>query len=317
MSVTLISTPVYEETSVSPAIAKRWVATESPINFRLLRKDFVGSSEADSGGYLQITLAAPYTGQVGNDIVAHSAHNDAVYIGKVTDIASPATTITTDITWDAALDIDYVNDNTLKAGYYFEGQLGVNFATEPITVIASPDSKGYADLDVSGVLRIKVALGKTGDYTQTLAAEPTKGGVFQFAYREQYIGADPDAAYQIEGHAWYYVEAVRSVEQGSNLHEWVSSEAGDAPFFNAFDEPVYFAGLPFDLTFLLPYYAPVSPMPQLQVIIKRYNSVNTLLGTTTEVLALDAIDGSPVSLRIDPAIIEATAAYLTAEINLV
>lgn len=314
MAVTILSTPAHAF-DVSPEILSRWLATESPNNFRLQRKDFAVTNQADSGGYLRLTLGASFTGQEGDAIAVYNSTNGAMYIGTVTDVPSPATTITTDIPWEAGMVITYLNDNTLRGGYYFEGQLTVNGVVQALTIIASPDSFGAADLDVSGVLRIMVAIGKTGDYTDDIMVETNKGGSFTFAYRECWYSSNE--SYTQEGNTWYYVEAVRSIEQGSNLYDFVPSEAGDAPFLNAFAQPVYFAGLPFDISFLLPAQEVTSPAKQLQIVVKRYNATNVLLGTSTTLVALTGLEGKVCSLKINPAVIEASATYLTAEINVV
>ena len=141
--VELISTPE-RITQVSPEIVVRWVATESPNNFRLQRKDFEVTGEADNGGFLQLTLGSDFTGQAGDVIAVYNAYNDAMYVGTITTLYSPATTVLTDIPWEATMDIEYMNDNTLKAGYYFEGRLTVNDVVQTLTVIASPDSFGKA-----------------------------------------------------------------------------------------------------------------------------------------------------------------------------
>ena len=314
MAVTLISTPAHADDS-SPAIVTRWVATESQNNFRLQRKDFIVNSCASDGSspeQTELTLAAAFTGQVGDEVAFYSAHNAAMYTGVVTSIASPATTIVVDTAWDAAFDITYLNDNTLRGGYYFEGRLTVNDVVQALTVIASPNSFGIADLDVSGILRIMVALGKTADYSTLLAAEPTKGGKFTFAYRECWYSSDE--AYTEEGEDWFYVEAVRSIEQGSNLYDFVPTAAYEAPFFNAFEQPVYFVGLPFDITFLLPVLPVVSPATELSVVRKFYSATNTLLDTLTTDVALTGLEGRPVSLNIDPDFVPDAAAYMTIEI---
>jgi hypothetical protein len=235
-----------------------------------------------------------------------------MFVGTVVSMASPATAIVTDIPWVAGAVIDYVNDNTLYGGYYFEGRLTVNGVVQALTVIASPDTKGKANVDVSGVLRIMTALGKTGDYSVLIAAEPTKGGTFTFAYRGCWYGSAE--AYTEETNVWYYVEAVRSAEQGSNMYDFVPSEAQDAPFLNAFAQPVFFTGLPFDLSFILPKLAG-SPAPDLTVTVKRYDANNTELSSTVTIVSAAAYEGKVCSLRIDPATIEATAAYMTAEIT--
>jgi hypothetical protein len=310
----LISTPAYV-IQVSPEIISRWLATESPNNFRLLRTDFVVNAQAQGGSpsVTQVTATTDFTGNVGDDIAIHDTTLDKMYIGTVIAIDAGLRDILTDIDWVAGMDIDYMNDNSLHGGYYFEGRLTVNGVLQSLTVIASPDTFGYADLDISGILRIMTSLGKTGDYTDPIMKEPTKSGKFTLEYRECWYGSSE--AWTAEGNTWYYVEAVRSEEQGSNLHEFVPSAAGDAPFFNCFEKPVYFVGLPFDLSFLFPKLDVVSPPTELTVTIKRYNSVNTLLGTTITNVALDLLEEFVNSLNIDPSSIETTATYLTVEIS--
>lgn len=314
--ITLLNTPAHV-IQVSPEVVSRWVATESPNNFQLQRKDIVitGQSEtvASPAGYLSLTLDSAYTGQVGNSISVYNSTNGAMYTGTVTSIASPATSITTDIAWVAGMVITYLNDNTLKAGYYFEGRLTINNVVQSLTVIASPDSFGIADLDVSGILRIITILTKAGDYSSLIMKESGKSGKFTFSYRECWYGSDE--SYTAEGNTWYYVEAVRSEEQGSNLYDFMPSEIDDAPFFNSFDQPVFFVGLPFDLSFILPVLPVTSPATELTVTIKRYDSTNLLLGTTATVVALGSLEGFINSVNIDPTSIEESAAYLTVEIT--
>lgn len=325
--ITLISTPEYAD-PVSPSIISYWVATESPNNFRLLRHDFNIVTAANNGGYLQITVAAAsYTGAIGNVIAVYNKTLDAVYTGTV--IAGSTTTIIeTDIPFiagfdpsDPALDPDraitYINDNTLHAGYYFEGRLTINGVLNSLTIIASPDSMGYADLDVSGILRITTTIGKLSDYSTTLLAETNKSGNFTLEYRECWYGSSE--SYTPQGGSpqeiWYYAEAVRSEEQGSNLHEYVATDLACAPFLNSFDRPVYFSGLPFDISFIMPERPLLSPSGDITVTIRQYSSANILLSTTTTLVTNADLEGHVCSLTIDPAAIASNAAYFTAEIT--
>jgi hypothetical protein len=308
--ITLLSDPSHT-IQVSPAIISRWLATESPNNFQLQRRDFIpnGSTPEGLSPYvLGLTFATPFTGNAGDAIACHDAITGAMLVGTVVSMASPATSILTDIPWVAGTDIDYVNDNTLYGGYYFEGRLTVNGVVQALTVIASPDSKGMANVDVSGVLRIITALGKTADYTALLASEVTKSGRFTFAYRGCWYGSAE--TYTEEGNTWYYAECVRSVEQGSNLHDYLASDVDDAPWLNSFERPVLFAGLPFDISFILPEITE----DDVTVTIRRYNSYNMLLGTTTTIVSVAALKGRVNSLNIDTSAFEETAAYITAEI---
>jgi hypothetical protein len=316
----LISTPEYPE-PLDPTIISRWLATESANNFRLSRKDYAVTLSAPNGGFLQITITPSVTAVVplkDDAISVYDSTTGQMLTGTLTDVTGYPILIT-DITWVAGMNITYMNDNTLHGGYYFEGRLTVNGILEPMTVIASPDSFGLADLDISGILRIKTSLGKTGDYSATIMKEPTKSGSFTLEYRGRwYVGATADIDdYTAEGNTWYYGEVVRSEEQGSNLHEYVAYALKDAPFLNSFDRPVYFPGLPFDLSFILPELAIVTPNYDIIVTMKIYNSVNTQLGPDIiEIVDADALEGFINSLNINPAIIPSIANYLTVEITI-
>lgn len=308
--ITILSDPSHV-VQVSPAIVSRWLATESPNNFRLQRKDFAVSSEADSGGYLSLSFGAAYTGNEGNSISVYDATTGAMLTGTVTSIASPATSIVTDIPWVAGMNIEYLNDHTLYAGYYFEGRLTINGIVQALTVIASPDSFGKADLDVSGILRISISNTKVGDYSALLAKETTKSGSFTFAYRGAWYGSSE--SYTEETNTWYYGEVVRSEEEGSNLYDYLYTGIEDVPFLNSFDQPVYFLGLPFDISFVLPELN-YSPSAEIVVSLKQYNAANTLLATTNTVLDMDDFDGRICSLTIDPATIQSDCDHLTVEV---
>jgi len=321
--ITLISTPEYAEPT-DPSVISRWLATESPNDFRLLRRDWIVGTPVDAGGFLQITCTEDYTGTDENVIAIYDANTEAMLVGTITNVDGGLRDLITDIVYVAGVDPAYMNDNTLYGGYYFEGRLTINDVLYDLTIVASPNSFGYANLDVSGILRIVTSLGKVGDYTERIMKEPTKSGKFNFEYRECWYGSDNEW----EGHIvtspeaspailvdWYYAESVRSEEQGSNLHDFVPSEINDAPFFNLFDQPVYFLGLPFDLSFILPAMAEVSPESELTVTINIYDSNNLLLDTVTEQIPIDELSGFINSLNIDETTIPEGAAHMTAEIT--
>jgi len=329
--ITLISTPEYVE-QVSPEIVCRWVATESPVNFRFQRRDYDILSAANNAGYLRLTVAAgTFDGTDGDVIAVYNKTLDAMYAGTV-QTGSTTTIIDTDIPFitgfdpsDTALDPErqetYVNDNTVHGGYYFEGRLTINGVLNPLTIIASPDSFGYADLDVSAILRIVTTIGQVTEYTDLIEADTNKSGNFFLEYRECWYGSSN--AWEVcegvgspaVGPLWYYAEAVRSEEQGSNLHEYEADDLNCAPFFNSFQYPVYFAGLPFDISFIMPERPLVSPAGEITVTIRTYSAMNVLLSTTTTNVPAGNLEGHVCSLTIDPAGIPTLASYFTAEIT--
>jgi hypothetical protein len=299
---------------VTPEVINRWLATESPNNFRLLRTDFLANDQRESGGFLQIDLTTDYLGDVGNLISVFDVTTGTMKTGLVTALSSPPTTMTTDIVWIPGTVIDYLNDNILRAGYYFEGQLTINNVLQDITVKCHPDSFGYGNLDVSGVLRIMISLGKVGDYSSAIMKESGKSGKFTLAYREVWYGSSE--SYCEEGNTWHYCEAVRSEEEGSSLSEYAPDEINqDKPFFNSFAQPVYFAGLPFDLSFIIPDLPLTSPATDLTVTIKQYNASGTEVASDTETITLGTLEGYLNSYRIDPNIIVASAVKFTIKIE--
>lgn len=321
--ITLISTPACYD-PVDTSYVSRWIATESPNNFRLFRNDWTVISETNLGGYLQFVVDGVFTGGIGDNIAVYNYFTNTMHVGNVTNISG--TTITTDIDWIIGMDIRYVNDNTLHGGYYFEGRLTINGVLNDLTIIASPDTFGYADLDVSGVLRIMTSLLKTGAYSVSnrIEKEPTKSGNFILEYRECWYGsnepweeADDDLPIVSPpiGNVWYYGECVRSEEQGSNLHEYVATDINDAPFLNLFENPVYFLGLPFDLSFIMPEQALISPSSEITVTIRNFNSANIPGTVFTELVDVDSLEGFINSLTIDPTIIDSDATYITIEIT--
>ena len=326
--ITVISTPACSVACtpvVSPAIQSYWLATESPNNFRLLRRDYLvvpASAYDDGGGIMGMTLVTPFTGNLGDNVSVHDITTDAILTGIVTSWGGGVLGVA--IQFVAGMDIDYVNDNTQYSGFYFEARLVINGIVQPLTIIASPDTYGYADIDVSGVLRISTSLGKDGDYSTLVMKEETKSGNFTFEYRTRWFGksdveaVNPYIPLASPNVVWYYAECVRSEEQGSNLHEYVADVCNDAPFLNSFDKPVYFHGLPWDISFILPELYTVSPGVDITITIQFYNSYNTVVGAalvyTIDVDSND-LDGHVVSLSINPTLVPAGATYFTAQIT--
>ena len=315
---TLISTPAcYLMTS--PEVVFRWVATESPNIFRLLRQDWLVNSEANAGGFLQVVVDGAFSGLEDDDIQLYNETNEEVLTGTITGVAG--TTITTDIAWVAGTVITYLNDNTLYQGFYFEGRLTINGILEALTIYASTDKFGYADIDVSGLLRIQTSRAKIGSYTTDLAAETVKSGRFSFEYRpcwygsdEGWIPQDGSVSPPSDEIMWYYAEAVRSIEQGSNLQEYVPDESSDAPFFNEFTRPVYFYGLPFDISFILPA---LTAGTDITITKKIFNSVNTQIGADeVTVVNVDDLSGYVNSLNIAQASIPEGASYILLTVTL-
>jgi hypothetical protein len=336
--LSLISIPRCND-ATHPADYSYWLATESANIFKFQRTDFnvVSVTSANRAGidYLQITVdAASYTGVLDNIITIFNTTYGVKYTGHIVT-GFTTTVLETDILWvtsmAASLATGYVNDNTLYGGFYLEGRLVVNgdILPEQMNIIASPDGFGFIDLDVSGVLRVMTSLGKDGTYgvdpvtglfdpDLALQKEETKSGNFILEYRTRWFGQTSDEAvnpYQTccsPPMTWYYGEAVRSEEQGSNLHDYLPNVSDEEKFLNSFDQPVYFRSLPWDISFILPDTASATA----DVILSFFNSVNAPVSTVTYTVDIttDVIDGHIVSMSVDPASVPLTAVYFIAKI---
>lgn len=283
MGYSLTSTPAYLiNGDVSPAEYSFLLATDCPSIFQFQRNDGTITLAEDSGSpsYLQITLAAGYVCVDGDTISIYDALYDQMIEATVTSDLGGGVFIT-DVDWDAryATDLTYILNYTQRQNYYIEGRLTINSLVEQQTIKASPNTKGLVKMDVQDFLRAAVSGDKVGTYTNLNDAETNQSGNFTLEYRERYTG---DAStYTSEGNTWYFVYAIRTKEQGSNLWEYLGTDNQEAKWFNAFDKPIYNEGLPFDMQFFWPYdYA------NLSVTKKYYDASNTLLSTVTT--ALDA-----------------------------
>jgi len=320
--ITLVNTPACHNED-DPSIISRWVATECPILFTLLRRDWYVISTFDNGGLVGINILGDFTGNDDDVIALYDETTGAMYTGTITD-SSAAPILLTDITYVAGMEFRYMNDHTLYPNYYFEGRLTIEGVLEPLTVTASPDRFGLADLDVSGILRIHTAIGKVTNYLSLIQKDTNKSGNFTLEYRGCWFGSDEDYIQEgietspVEANVWYFAEAVRSEEQGCNLAEYVPSDENEAPFLNQFDQPVYWHGLPFDLSFILPEIAEVTPEADITVTIKVYDSTHSQIGVDiVQTITADELEGYVNSLNIDSALIDEGAAYFTVEITTV
>jgi hypothetical protein len=287
----------------------------------LLRRDWYVISCVNSGGYLAINILGGFTGSDGDVISVYDANTLSMYTGTITDSSGDPVLIT-DIPWVTGMDIKYLNDHTLYAGYYFEGRLTINGVVEPLTIIASPDSFGYADLDVSAILRTKTRVGKVTNYLDPIMKDTYKSGNFTLEYRACWWGSD-EAYIQEELETspvapvmWYYAECVRSIEQGCNLSEYVATDLAEAKWLNQFETPVYWYGLPFDISFILPEISGLASGDLLTVTMKVYDSENNQLGADiVENIDIDSLEGFVNNYAIDSTLIPVGAAYFTVAIT--
>lgn len=285
----------------------KWLATDSPIVFEVQRKDNNIATTVNDGGKARITLSTSnslFYLSVGEFISVHDAVSGVSFITSV---------LTKHSDTDYTLNIAYANQQfsyyvayQKPVNYFFDVKLTVNGVEQSATARFTPQLNGLAKCDISGYLQTYVSDEKTGTYIDNNTAETNQSGNFTFAVSENYIG-NTNTTYLVNNNIWYYVKAARSIEKGTNVAEFVPNLEAQAEFLNYFEEPTYWLGLPFDISFV---YSELLAGKPVQLIEKHYNSLNVLLSTQTKDLDSNAI-GYLNSAAIKAESIEPTCDYIT------
>jgi len=294
MGYSLTSIPAYVINSdVSPVEYSYLLATDCPSYFQFQRNDGAITLAENSGGYLKLTL---------NNYVCSDDDVISIY-DKLYDVMIEATitadsgggVFITNLAWSAryATDLTYMLNYTQRQNYYIEGRLTINDIVQTRTIKSSANTKGLVKLDVSDFLRAAVSGVKIGTYENINDPEISQSGKFTLEYRERYTG-DVNG-YTPEMNTWYYVYAIRTKEQGSNLWEYLATASQEGKWFNNFTAPTYPSGLPIDMQFFWPY-----EYPALSVTKKYYTAGNSLLSTVITPLDV-AGRGLLNSIKIDEA----------------
>lgn len=295
MGFRLLSTP--KQTIKGTGLTSKWVATDSPVEFKLQRVDAFIASQSIVSGFLRVT----YSGAASN-LVAHTGDkvlllNSALgYYAYATVSAVSGLNVTTSLAFTASdsrtFDTLVFYDRALN--YFFEALLYVNGVQQSYPIEVSPDPLGRATLDVSGYLYAYVSSAKSGEYLRPFTAEVNQSGHFELDIRDNFLGATSTEYYRVPD-TYYYVKAIRTMEQGGNLSEFVPNLAAKSKFFNAYETPPAAFGLPFDISFI---YSELLAGKTVQLKEEYYDSQNTKLGDKTTNVSADQI-GRLVSYSVD------------------
>jgi len=309
MQITGIPAVLVEEGS--PDVYSYLVATESPVLFTFLHVDGNIDDVVDastSPDAITITHdGVGYAPVEGSRVAVYDSLLNAVMVYTVSAVNS-STEFEVLGEFEARFATDYTYFYVLdKANVYLEVRLKVNGVYEPYTLRFSPNSKGNVTADISQALKSKVNGTKLGSYTSDYDVEYNQSGNFTLEYRERYAGDTND--WEEEGNAWYYVYAVRSKEQGSNLSEFWDTIEVDKPF-NLFNAPVWWVGNPFDLqVWCNPMYF-ASPYAGIQFRMIKRSASGASLGTINYNITDTTAAGRLVSVRVDQDEIEENCTYI-------
>lgn len=300
----LVGTPaVVFDADASPVEYSTLVATESPVIFTFRRSSGTISSVEDAGG----SPANPLIYHDGptpttlDKVMIYDSLLGTMVEYTVDYVQAGSFTVLADWEPRFATDWLYFYNSTTASNVYLEVRLKVNGVYGTFTSRFSPNTNGLVTADISSILKSYVSGLKNGNYLNVSDAEIYQSGTFELEYRERYDGDANE--WTVEPNDWYYIYAIRSKEQGSNLVEY-----WDLAWVNQFEQPTWWIGTPFDLQFWWnPKYT------DLSINRKHYDAGNVLLSETTTDLD-NAQKGYLVSVRIDADTIEANCDHIAFDI---
>lgn len=266
----------YPSKTISTSVLKsRYHAAFNPIIYKLQRKDIVVVSvkkatiemytKTTSGLIplydVYVTISAPLTGDdsiaVGDFVYLKSGGYDV--IAEVVEIVTTIKfRLSTAYLGDSVG--GFMNLNTSRVGYYLETEVLVE--QNGTYVIAGkirsvPDTKGVIEFDASEWVQTYVSLQNIYLYDGSPnKAERTSSGIFNLRYTESWQNNEEVASSAIITDSTYqfYMGSVRQVldTYGQNMAEFVpyAPAITYAKFLTENEEPTYFVGYPFDVSFI-------------------------------------------------------------------
>ena len=266
MSLTSVSTPLKDvgQDSLLTVMQSAWVALHNPIIWKYIRKDFVMVDVVVSGEKATVTFNSPdaykfsliETGDLfyisnatvtGTFVVEHTSGSDQIVI--FLDGAGYA---------NGTYNLGYANNNSL-AGYRIEAEI-LTFTDDPTddAVLAVTDWQPFTDgtltIDISSWLKRELTMRDGFDYTTDYANDEFAWGGFHFKVRERFTDEYDEPSWISDTTDYYWVNAVKQLQDqyGQNMAKYVPFYSTDggwyAKFLTKFVNPVYFPGLPFDLS---------------------------------------------------------------------
>lgn len=231
----------------------KWSALHQPVVIEVQRKDASVYLTQQVAGYIRFSLnqTVPSVVQVGQSIfykngsVEHTAVITAISVNY----------IYTDWTATATLTGGFVNFVDAYENYYLETEiLSSNLNTSLGYSRNRVDSKGIAKIGIQEWLKQIAVYQNNFNYNEVNKAMVGESGKFRIRSRENYNGT-AQAVSPFYGF-WYWANGNKQVLEafGKNMAEYCptydATRTAKAKFITDFEEPVYFEGYPFSLSFI-------------------------------------------------------------------
>jgi len=265
-SILAYSNPVQNFTNELPVVpiaggnVSRWNAAFNPIVINYQRKDFAIVSISQLGSQIAVKTSVTLTSDQFNKGI-----NDGVYFKspKYEYYGNPVSYNPTDgFIFDYLYLGDdtegYLNVNSIKPNFFVQTEItsGNNPIKKDVLVAEhSPNNDGHTRADLSPYLQSLLSPDETYNYLSPNYKDYNLGGSYTIRYREVWDGGNTEwfsAPYPL-----YYTYAAMQLgdKYGGNMAQYipfltVPNNSLKAKFLSGFDKPVFWSGLPFELSFI-------------------------------------------------------------------
>jgi len=277
----------YVPNSGSPPIESRWVAVHNPILLEWQRKDYEFASVSESGGFLILNFGSA-TGAAENDVLYVNC--PGIYSGLATITSLSGNNLITNVSIILPVGTypGYANNTTQRLNYFIEVQIvTISASATPsdnqilATLLATPDTTGLIKIDISGSLQSYTSNPDTITLNTSANGEKDTGSTIPFKFRTR------EAWRQFAGLAYQPYESYSSASFGvngafqighdynGNYAEYYPSSGPTGKFLTDFSRSRYFAGYPFDVSYIFPGDLVAV---NTQIVTAFYNSAGAQIG---------------------------------------
>lgn len=254
MSLTQTSSPDV----LAPVGARSyWVASGNPIIFKYQRKDLLITTAVNGNGKLRVNMASvPSDAETGQQVYIKNNGYEGVYTILLIGVGF----IVISADYIGSSSGGFLNLAEARNGYYMD--VNLYKLTLPGETIGNfrffDDATGLVTLNFQDAIDSEMSVDEPYDYSLINDRDYGRSFAFDFEYRERWRGSIP-GFYSARSDPYFALKATKQVGDlyGQNMRAYMTDVATDpvfedyiAKFLTPFDEPVYFEGFPFTLSFI-------------------------------------------------------------------
>lgn len=239
----------------------RWFAAHSPLIITSIRKDAIIDTTSDSGGFVEVFLTDDLTGIAVDDIIY--VRSGAIDTYATVTAVTAADQVTTDIVYSADTSGGYLNDHTLRSGYYvktiiYKSNDALTSSSAIGTNISRPDTKGNLKIDITRNCKTAVDMIDVFQYSSVNAKDTNLSANLTLEFIEMWNGITEgeidDLTVEVDG--IYIVNAANQIgyKYDSSMVEYfptaLTGGADRAKWLSVSDRIRYYSGYPFDIALI-------------------------------------------------------------------